>query len=635
MTGPIGARARIATALRQSASRSRRWARRPRGWVRAARGHRSTGVAVRTGRGVVERIALAARARPNRTAHAADWQRLLAEIAARPPGPPRTRSVSIVLIDTGAAPARPLPAAPANGQLLIARPEPGESVASAASRVARGAAGDLICFLLASTEPLGGAARGDDWLAYLAQEVDGTTVAGATPVVVHPLRSPARATPYDGRVRARGLELGVHRDAPAIRATDAGAIPTVTPGRLRTAGTTAACFVVARDAYEAVGSMPESDDIDVAVFELARRLNAGGGQVVVVNDAVVADHRPVASRRALDEPIARDEPEWRTYVEAHGPELMRAAAPVPAATLRIAITVAAPSEKIAPRWGDWHLAQALARSLRRLGHVVRVQTRDHADDLAGRACDVHLVLRGLGAVRPTPGQTHVLWVISHPEAISIAECDAADLVLVASTRFADHLRAHTSTPVEVMLQATDINRFRPVPADPAHAHDVAVVAKSRDVFRSSVADAIAAGIRPAIYGSGWDAFVDPELVVRDYVPNEELPIVYSSIGVLLTDHWDTMHEWGFVANRLFDALACETPVVSEYFPEIDDLFQGAVLTYREPSELAPLVRAALSDRAAARARAAQGRELIVEQHTFDHRAAQLLDAVGRHQLDRS
>jgi len=81
-----------------------------------------------------------------------------------------------------------------------------------------------------------------------------------------------------------------------------------------------------------------------------------------------------------------------------------------------------------------------------------------------------------------------------------------------------------------MLQATDVNRFRPVPADPAHGHDVAVVAKSRDVFRSSVADAIAAGIRPAIYGSGWESFVDPELVVRDYVPNEELPIVYSSVG---------------------------------------------------------------------------------------------------------
>ena len=151
-----------------------------------------------------------------------------------------------------------------------------------------------------------------------------------------------------------------------------------------------------------------------------------------------------------------------------------------------------------------------------------------------------------------------------------------------------------------MLQATDVTRFRPVPADPAHAHDVVVVAKSRDVFRSAVADAIAAGLRPAIYGSGWEPFVDPALVVSAYVPNEELPVVYSSAGVLLNDHWESMHEWGFVSNRLFDALACETPVISDDLPEIAELFDGTVLTYRDPTELRELVDATLADPTAAR-----------------------------------
>jgi glycosyltransferase involved in cell wall biosynthesis len=270
--------------------------------------------------------------------------------------------------------------------------------------------------------------------------------------------------------------------------------------------------------------------------------------------------------------------------------------------------------------------------LRRRGHLVRVQTLDHADDLAGRACDVHCVVRGIAAVRRTPGQAHVLWIISHPEQVTTKECDAADLVLVASTRFADELRVRTRTPIEVMLQATDITRFRPVPAQSVHAHDVAVVAKSRDVFRTSVADAIAAGIRPAIYGSGWEPFLDPALVVSDYVSNEDLPIVYSSVGVLLNDHWQTMYEWGFVSNRLFDALACETPIISDDLPEIDELFDGAVLTYRDAAHLRTLIAATLADPAAARERAARGRELIEARHTFDHRAAQLLDALDRYGL---
>ena len=73
---------------------------------------------------------------------------------------------------------------------------------------------------------------------------------------------------------------------------------------------------------------------------------------------------------------------------------------------------------------------------------------------------------------------------------------------------------------------------------------VTVVAKSRDQYRTAVADAIESGLRPSIYGSGWEPFVDQALVVREYVPNDELPNVYSSVGVLLNDHWQTMREHG-------------------------------------------------------------------------------------------
>jgi len=194
------------------------------------------------------------------------------------------------------------------------------------------------------------------------------------------------------------------------------------------------------------------------------------------------------------------------------------------------------------------------------------------------------------------------------------------------------LRARTRTPVEVFLQATDDDRFRRVPAVPEHAHDVAIVAKSRDVFRSAVADAVAAGLRPAIYGSGWEPFVDPALVVAEYVPNDELPQVYSSVGVLLNDHWQTMRDRGFVSNRLFDALACGTPVISDDLPDVHELFAGTVLTYRDVGELRELVATTLADPAAARARAARGREIVVEQHTFARRARELVDALRRHDL---
>jgi len=610
--------------------------RRPRRWFATVRTHPRTVAAVGAGHDAWERAMLVGGARRGRSARTADWRRIEAAGAALTEPPALGRSVSIVVIGADGSrhdspgtgrPGIVADLASVSSDVVVASRAVGQSAAAAAAAAAAGTSGELICFVAATSSAL---ERG--WLARLAGAVDAATVMAAAPVVVHPFRRGRHATPHDGRVRARGVVVAVEDDAPVLRSDGAGTVVTLRPGTAPIVGTTAAGLVVDRRAYEAAGSMPDYDDLDVAVFELCRRLRQRGGEVVVVADAVLVDHRPVMSRRALVTPISTTSPGWHAYVDAHGPELLRAADPLPAGTLRIALTVASPSEKVASRWGDWHLAQAFARALRRRGHVVRVQTFDHADDFAGRSCDVHCVVRGLRAVRRTSGQAHVIWVISHPEQVTVEECDAADLVLVASARFADELRSRTCTPVEVMLQATDVTRFRPVPAQPVHAHDVAVVAKSRDVFRTSVADAIAGGVRPAIYGSGWEPFVDAALVVSEYVPNEELPAVYSSVGVLLNDHWQTMHTWGFVSNRLFDALACETPVISDDLPEIDELFDGAVLTYRNAIQLPELITSTLADRPGARARAARGRELIARHHTFDHRAAQFVDALERYGL---
>ncbi len=504
-----------------------------------------------------------------------------------------------------------------------------ESVAAAAGRGAEAAAGELLCFLAPTTEPLE-----DSWLARLAAAIGGSTVA-ALPLLVHPAKQLHHATPYDLRVRELGLDI-VATDGgyPAVRARAAGAPPTGHGAPVEVAAGSGACMLVDRRAYEEAGGLAPLDDIDAAMVDLCWQLRARGGRVVAVPESTAADRRPVRSVAQLTQPLDPRSAGWRAVVDRHGPALLRSPRGGRAGEhLRVAVTVAAPSAKMARRWGDWHLAEALARYLRPLGHSALVQTVDHADNLVSRSCDVHVVMRGQERVRRTPGQRHVLWVISHPEMLDVAECDEADLVLVASSRFAAHLRERTTTPVEVLLQATDHRRFRPVRSDPSHAHPVAVVAKTRDVLRPIVADALAAGLRPAIYGTGWDEFVDPALVVADYVPNEELPTVYSSVGTLLNDHWETMRTWGFVSNRIFDALACGTPVISDDLPEVAELFADSVPMYREPDQLRTLVDIALSDPPAARQRAAEGRRRVLAAHTFDHRARALLDALARHGLD--
>jgi glycosyltransferase involved in cell wall biosynthesis len=503
----------------------------------------------------------------------------------------------------------------------------GEPATVALARRAAEAASsnEMVCFLAWEVEPLE-----SGWLERLAAPIGGLVVA-STAMVLHPERPPARATPHDLLIRQVGLELRADASGqPTLASIGAGEDPAFFTAAAPPSSASR-CLLVDRAAYERIGGLSALADEAAAVIELGLRLVADGGRIATVPDAVLVDRSPVASVRALTHPLDASGETWREIVGAHGPALRRAAAGGDD-HLRVAITTAATPGRIAGRWGDWELAQGLGRALRRRGAIPYVQTSGQVHDLAGRTADVRVVVRGLLPVERTSGQGHVLWVISHPEEVDREELDAADLVLAASGRLAAHLATITTTPVEVLLQGTDHRRFRPHDPSPAHSHAVTIVANTRGVFRPVVADAIAAGLHPAVYGDGWDRFIDRTLIVRRHVPNAELPVVYSSAGVVLNDHWVDMSEWGMVSNRVYDVLACGTPIVSDRLPEISEQFGDLVPMYTGPAELAAVVGGLQMDPAAATERAAAARRVVLEHHTLDHRAGQLLDALARHDL---
>lgn len=479
---------------------------------------------------------------------------------------------------------------------------------------------------------------GDHAATRLARAAVEASAVVMTARTVHPIRRGVAATPFDGCVRACGLEVQTdEHDRPVAVAIDAGAalspsaVGASAPAIARVDAAGFGFVAVERARFAALGGL-RGDDLDAAFVDLSLRAGAGGGLVAVDPSTVVVDHRPVRTRWELTVPLDPDGAAWRWIVCQHGAALHRLRAPT-LAPLRVAITCAAPSARAAPRWGDWHLAEALGRALARTGARVHLATLDRADDAAVRASDVDIVVRGLEPVEPSRGQRQVLWIISHPESLTDAELARADLVLCASATYAPVLRARTATPVEVVLQATDSERFSPAARGREHAGgDVVVVAKTRGVARRAVVDAEAAGLRPTIYGSGWRDVVAPGQIAAEHVANADLAAVYANAAVVLNDHWDSMRDLGFVSNRIFDVLACGTPVVSDPVAGLDDLFGDLVPTWHSPDDLGAIVRAILADPGPARAAAARARELVLAHHTFDHRATEILAAVRRHGL---
>jgi GT2 family glycosyltransferase len=227
----------------------------------------------------------------------------------------------------------------------------------------------------------------------------------------------------------------------------------------------------------------------------------------------------------------------------------------------IAIKIACPNASLKDNWGDYHFAVALSAAFRRKG----VQSRIYfSGDLnIGDEEDVSLVLRGLSKFEISPAQINIAWIISHPEQIPVEELNQYDKVFVASTLYAEKLQEEGLINAEVLLQCTDISRFSLCESGETQKNRNLFCANSRKVLRGVVNLAIKEGVDLDIYGEMWEGLAPQNMIKGNKINNCDLPDFYRQSKVVLNDHWDSMKINGFISNRIFDALACGAPLVTD------------------------------------------------------------------------
>jgi len=296
--------------------------------------------------------------------------------------------------------------------------------------------------------------------------------------------------------------------------------------------------------------------------------------------------------------------------------------------LRWSVVVSAPGGAAGEQWGDTWFATDLVNALQRAGQEARVVFRKKAEDPARDEDDVVLVLRGLRRVRPRPGRTTwMLWVISHPDLVEADEPADFAAVFAASESWS---RAQEFTvPVTPLLQATAPERFFPGAGHPDTGSQVLFVGSTRGEFRPIVRDAIDAGAAVDVFGVGWEDVIEPEFYRGAFLDNADVPAAYASAHIVLNDHWRDMADEGFLSNRLFDAVATATRVISDPARGLTETFGTSVFTVAGPQELAAALARdpdTLTGDYATRVAAAAR---IAELHSFDVRAAQLIETAER------
>ena len=340
---------------------------------------------------------------------------------------------------------------------------------------------------------------------------------------------------------------------------------------------------------------------------------------------------------------APDVPEWESAglavfrpVVKPASSLVMSPVPPEASNARLpffAIKIACPSEAVRDEWGDYHFARSLSQALQRLGCRSRIDHVRSWNDPDSES-EIDLVLRGLERFDPKAGRPAILWVISHPDLVEPAELAAYHKVFVAAPRLARRWSDDLGVPAEPLLQCTDRDLFYADPANAPRNRDVLFVGNSRNVFRPAVHAAIEAGIEPAVYGTRWDQLIDPRYIRASIVPNAVVADLYRRAGVVLNDHWPDMQRAGILSNRVFDALACAAPLVSDEIPDHPDGFSDFVAEFGPDRPIRPSIDQALREDPARHAARRAFAQIVRRDHSFDNRASVILAAARALLADR-
>lgn len=285
-----------------------------------------------------------------------------------------------------------------------------------------------------------------------------------------------------------------------------------------------------------------------------------------------------------------------------------------------AIKSPAPRPGLENRWGDTHFAVGLQNALCRLGHTATVRTRKHWDAVE-KDDEIDLIISGNWPHNKRDGRLTLEWLIS-----SVEKCEN-DHTFVASAPLAERLAdANPDASITLLPQAFDADRI-PLPAPDALRSGVLFVGTARKGKRPLVNYAMSNDVDLDVWGPGW-ADTDAAPFHRgDYLDNSELGAHYARAEVVLNDHTKVMRRNGIASNRMFDALACGTPVISDpvaWIPEELEPFVERVGSPKEFSAALARIRAETDEKRKARYDFAVR---MRETHSFDARATEILRVV--------
>jgi len=246
--------------------------------------------------------------------------------------------------------------------------------------------------------------------------------------------------------------------------------------------------------------------------------------------------------------------------------------------MKIIIKNPAPQNDRLSKWGDYHYGKSLEKYLARMG--IEVKTHYKHEWYSKEKSDAVIALQGRYHYIPSGNAKNLLWIYSHPAGVKIDELENYDIVCAASDHHAELLRNTLNRPVFTLLQCTDLEMF-PLPDISRRRNGIVFVGNTRGIPRPCVKWAVDYGVPVKLWGRGWSRYIDTKYVMGDYIDNVDLGKLYSESLFTLNDHWNDMNKLGYVNNRIYDAMACGLPIITDYHDALFQKFPEELLYFRD------------------------------------------------------
>lgn len=244
--------------------------------------------------------------------------------------------------------------------------------------------------------------------------------------------------------------------------------------------------------------------------------------------------------------------------------------------------------------GDKWLATDTAQILSELGYKVQFK------HLAKIKPSYNIVLRGNldNIKKDTTGRKNILWLawsnlkirgeehtmpLDDYVELIIKSSEPYDVIVISSKKLYDIIKNKIKKPVYFIPQFTNTEKFYS-DYDKTVASQILFVGNYH-FKRKTPLMALEHNYPITIYGNLW-----PQGVAnKKYIDNRILRKYYSSADIILNDTKQNMKDFGFISNRIFDATACKAFIISDYMPEIEDIYGTSIPMYKTEEEFLELL----------------------------------------------